>query len=39
MRKITEKLEFMNTRAVKVCTKAGIFIGQGSINSDFRANF
>ena len=39
MRKITEKLEFMNTKAVKVCTRTGIFIGQWSKNSDFRANF
>jgi hypothetical protein len=36
MRRIAEKLEFMNARAVKVSTKTGILSGQGSKNLVFR---
>jgi hypothetical protein len=36
MRKIAEKLEFMNARAVKVCTRTGILSSQGSKNLVFH---
>jgi hypothetical protein len=39
MCEITEKLESMTWRAVKVCTKAGARRSPGHKNACFRANF
>ena len=36
MRKIAEKLEFVNAKAVKVCTKTEILSSHGSKNLVFR---